>query len=169
LCVSEPLCAELVYFFRITPSRICKICWYFMICWTSYLCYFCVLCMSQSLSDTLFICCVSFRSMPGHFMSFSDCCRMFDVLLSFLVFCKYWRRLFLIMVILFCVPFPPSPTMPVISPTFLSFARHFVNYTCCVYSILTFPLYIVTSVGLCCVTPWRSRSRTFKLYYIIFF
>jgi hypothetical protein len=26
LCVSEPLCAELVYFFRITPSRICKIC-----------------------------------------------------------------------------------------------------------------------------------------------
>jgi len=43
LRVSKSLCSELVYFFRITPSRIYpKVCWYFRICWSSYLCYFCV-------------------------------------------------------------------------------------------------------------------------------
>jgi hypothetical protein len=66
----------------------------------------------------------------------------------------------------FC-PIPPTPT-PLISPTFLSFAKHFLNYTCCVYSILTFPLYSVTSVGLCCVTHcclFPEPLRCIKLYF----
>jgi hypothetical protein len=60
-------------------SHIVKVCWYFRICWTSYLCYFYVLLYAPVLSDTLIVCCVSFRSIPEHFVSCSDDCRMFGV------------------------------------------------------------------------------------------
>jgi len=69
---------------------------------------------------------------------------------------------------LFSVPFPPPTQMPFISPTFLSFAKHFINYACGIYIILTFPLYIVTSVGLCCVTDcclFSEPLSCMKLYF----
>jgi hypothetical protein len=74
--------------------------------------------------------------------------------------------MFVIMTIyIFCaLPPPHPPPTPFISPTILSFAKHFVDYTCCAYIILTIALYILTSMRLCCFNALLPLPRGSKLH-----
>jgi hypothetical protein len=91
-------------------------------------------------------------------------------LLSFVVFCKYWHwQFFYSGHFYFLPPFPnPPPPTPFISPTFLSFAKHFTDYAFCVYIIPRVALCITTRLRLYCLTHCRlfpEAVNCIKLYF----
>ena len=164
--LSKPLCSELVYFFHFEYVRSVVTSGYFdhHIFVTSVW-----YCMSQSLSYIVFVCCVSFISIPEYFVSFSDYCRMFDALLFFVVFCKYWRQLFLI-IGHFCFLSHSPPPLNAFHFSDFSFvcqALHKLRLLHLQYSDISKLHRHKRGLVLC--NALLALSRAFKLHQIVFF